>query len=128
MREIKFRAWDCDNEVMSYSGLSFNNIDNLRESLDSFCSYFSYDYFEENPNYLMQFTGLKDKNGTDIYCGDVFRIDGKIYYVEFINDLGRYVLTTGKGYDTKNCLDFDCDVIYEREVVGNIHKNKNLLK
>ena len=55
-------------------------------------------------------------------------INNRTFKVEFIEDSCRYVLTTGKGYDTRNCIDLTCDTIFYHEVIGNIHENKELKK
>ena len=70
-----------------------------------------------DPKTVGEFTGVRN-----IYEGDKFDINGKIMFVEFVEDHGRYVLTTGNGYDTRNCIIFDCDIVYGKEIIGNIHE------
>lgn len=60
MREIKFRAWDTDNKKMVLWGeLLSKNLQNIL-SMPKYCGY-----------ELMQYTGIKDKNGKEIYEGDI---------------------------------------------------------
>ena len=118
-REIKFRAWDKRHNSMEY-------INDLY-------------WFEENgihdfndDNYVfMQNTGLKDKNGKEIYDSDIVKVtwgSGKIvfYEVKYCENLGYHYLR-----DTKNKEDDDIICIYDysqMEVIGNVFDNPELLK
>ena len=71
VREIKFRAWDKENKVMIYpKGILFDG-----RVVNFNCGIL--EPFEEYE--LMQFTGLYDKNGKEIYEGDIIKysFDGK---------------------------------------------------
>ena len=63
-REIKFRIWRAPDEYTKVSWM---------ESWDSLLNYSMSDIFQlDNPDdVLEQFTGLKDKDGKDIYEGDI---------------------------------------------------------
>jgi uncharacterized phage protein (TIGR01671 family) len=74
-------------------------------------------------NVLMQFTGLKDKKGKEIYEGDILKCDIKPYGHEF---LGRIVFMNG-GF----CIDGGIPINingFGIEIVGNIYENPELLK
>lgn len=116
MREIKFRAWDKDEKEMLPLGDMIEN---------GGVSYF----IGENdlqPQYksivLMQFTGLKDKNGKEIYEGDIVNYlysgDEKLM-VEWYDY--EWLLATK---EKKIISDFDWK---ECEVIGNIYENPELL-
>lgn len=63
MREIKFRAWDMENKIMRFSG--------IEEPLTMG------EIIPLNSYILMQYTGLKDKNGKEIYEGDILEFTDK---------------------------------------------------
>lgn len=139
MREIKFRAWDDDNEKMYYSGsLEFIAYDfaigccigiTLKEGWSN-----HYHYSAS----LMQYTGLKDKNGKEIYEGDIlshelpYKCDKCeqthiIGVVEWDVD-GWFLKCISEGdhkiYDSMGMI-YDWE---DREIIGNIYENKELLK
>lgn len=110
MREIKFRAWD--GEAISFP-LTIGDI--VSGHLD---------WNDENPPILMQYTGLKDKNGKEIYEGDVVKyispeFVGKVCYTTYG---GRYELEEKKGGTIYHHNFLGNEV----EIIGNIYENPNL--
>jgi len=134
MREIKFRAWHRGEKKLFYPISLFNLLDKevwINEShkkpINRLYGHVGIDID------LMQYTGLKDKNGVEIYEGDILKITPDRYsnyislgYVEYDHDSARYRVTTGKGYDTRNAFDINCDADFE--VIGNIYENPELLE
>jgi uncharacterized phage protein (TIGR01671 family) len=134
MREIKFRAWDKENKNMLYpkplSPIKF------MLSFSGEFGWFDLDkqmwsgiipkrYYE-----LMQYTGLKDKNGTEIYEGDLLTDYGEAppVYVEYSEEHGAYCFVdkfdpSGTVYYTPLMISYE-----QMEVIGNIYENPELLE
>lgn len=131
-REIKFRAWDNIRHKMHFNveegvdlGVSVNFACILRTSSEMI----DFD--------VMQFTGLKDKNGKDIYEWDIVQkwhynkkkwiaivehidyIDSKIDGYKGKNVSGFYLVNDDWDYPNEEFVDI--------EVIGNIYENPELL-
>jgi len=135
MRDFEFRGLNAENNFV-FGELFYSyslGIWKVCRSNGWTPSYYNPDegestvYEEIRPETVGQYVGLKDNDGIKVYDGDIFIINDKPYFVEYINDQCKYVLTTGKGYDTPNCMDLNCDSIFGYCIKGNIHQNKELL-
>ncbi|KKL84776.1 hypothetical protein LCGC14_1961420, partial [marine sediment metagenome] len=70
---------------------------------------------------LMQFTGLKDKNGKEIFEGDILKYENRNYEVSWMEDDGGFFAWL-YGYSIQGGL------FLWTEVIGNIYENPELLK
>lgn len=131
MREIKFRAWDKRNKEMRYQGQEdvFNDFEDILNFLTEIWEYV--DCEEDKKNFeLMQFIGLKDKNGKEIYEGDVIVCrDGK-YVIEYVENFAQFVMTNKDIIRTpKQLSEQDANTCMRSiEVIGNKFENPELLK
>ena len=134
MREIKFRAWDLYWKKM-FPALSLEFLmdkSGINVTIPDPENKFGF-YVSDNCE-LMQYTGLKDKNGKEIYEGDVVRMYDRPpdtmtwdLVVEWEN--GKFILTgiMDKGEYFGDLSDWaDCD--WRIEVIGNIYENPELLE
>ena len=123
MREIKFRGFNRKNGMWLY-GFYFQNRGAHFVCPDEFAEGKSWDDYEIDPETRGEYTGQKDKNGQEIYEGDVMRdVDGNTCEVIWQQESAGF-----RQYDHVLQL---CDNFIEEEfdeVIGNIHDNPELLK
>lgn len=124
MREIKFRAWEKElKEMVHVDDISFQ-----WRQINTASAWRHYDEVE-----LMQYTGVKDKNGVEIYEGDVYEDgDSKRHVVTFENGgfgrAGRFLINYQTNESIVTHEPLINDVIDGCEVIGNIHENPELLE
>lgn len=131
MNNLKFRVWDKKLQIfgtVSNIDLEFEEVTfyiDDEEELDT------YEFFKNVE--IMQSTGLKDKNGKEIFEGDI--VAGKFYFagVGYFDTGEREVIVRNKPVLWEDgkflCSGFDLSEMNERiEVIGNIYENKELLK
>lgn len=121
MREIKFRAWDVTQKLM-YSMDELLDPSHIHPSVLIDCLQQPGDGYDTD-TVLMQYTGLKDKNGVEIFEGDIVHIFGTHVSYEVKFEKGMWTLGADDLYGYANRSD-----LYGTEVIGNIYENKELLK
>ncbi len=136
-REIRFRAWDIEEKKMWFDvqgAYDFTNMFNV-ENIPATC-------FQELLNnhtryVVMQFTGLLDKSGKEVYEGDIcrdkewgmrsegifFNLEKGAFYAWWKYDKPK----KGQRTDTFSGGYFNADQASKSEVIGNIYENPELL-
>jgi uncharacterized phage protein (TIGR01671 family) len=123
-REIKFRAWDSKyNKMMSAEDTC------LDISFNGYIVNNGLIHNRELDFTLMQFTGLLDKNGKEIYESDIIRFgyeDKVECVINWIQDICQFMMTATDKFPRylKNGWNIDRPTI---EVIGNIYENPELL-
>jgi|SRR5579864_2427309 len=126
MREIKFRAWDKTHRVMHYQAeqklaVWLSVVEGLSQTISE-----DEDEQLEDRVELMQFTGLKDKNGKECYHKDIITDnDANIYVMEWDEKRAEFYLKLIKGVTGFSHL--SASLVKEREIIGNIYENPELL-
>lgn len=125
MEDVYAIDWDSDLNVITCNTSTQKNYNGHCKELDFI---------------LMQYTGLKDKNNKEICEGDIikFRLpDNDLYwkhekqriwigYLEHEPERQGYDVVFRKSQTSQHWVDFDCDIAFDAEIIGNIYINPEL--
>ena len=139
-REIKFRAWDNENKYMitSKQGIFTALRNSMNITVQDNGYYNNGDLLKPNKEKytLMQYTGLKDKNGVEIYEGDILETCENYgirerwlkYEVKYNKELAQFILFPVIENGTYNNNNWDTPIYsyheQAREIIGNIYENE----
>lgn len=123
-REIKFRGIYVENKKMIYGNIQvaykhtaglgsvpYYRIDNVEDG-----------NFEIKDGTLSQYTGLQDKNGTNIFEGDIVKFQEQVLEVKYKANVASFVLR-----NKEVCWHFNTFDTGEIKIIGNIYQNPELL-
>jgi uncharacterized phage protein (TIGR01671 family) len=138
MRELKFRGWNGYNMILPRDGAYYQHHVSfcggiVQKSSEGMECFGGGDRWNRVDNLkLMQFTGLQDKNGVDIYEGDIV----SLWYAPRATAKGKIKFENGGFYfktteaKPEIALAYNCVYEYGNSftVIGNIHQNPELLE
>lgn len=138
-RDFKFKIWDLKEKkfiINKEDDIGLRDIqgitdDSIKESLNIQIDWENGSFKIDNPNYLLlQYTGLKDKNGREIYEGDILNC----FFSEDVS-FKTTVIYTGDKYYGFSMFDFDYNVIPLKnqenvtiEIIGSVCKDEDFFE
>jgi uncharacterized phage protein (TIGR01671 family) len=141
MRVFKFRAWDKFN-AQYWNSEEYNNLGDFFKKIQHFID-------GGNDLIIEQFTGLIDKNGKEVYEGDIIKWKEtrfwnkeqeekgvampRFFKSAVVYDDAEFLVSSTQEFDTPLCCFFRTEDVhnqfdYKAEVIGNIYENPELLK
>ncbi len=118
-RVIKFRYWDGD-EIIKWDDFFFSDISAVTDYSGDFS------YIEQDK--LMQFTGLTDKNGKEIYEGDIIKYFNRVAQIKYSDMYACFIMYSEFDKQSFSLCDSINDSKRDLEVIGNVFENPELIK
>jgi len=136
MKEIKFRAWDKKNDKMYSSTIEEQEGFQFKNNEWVFCDFkLGVVYLHSDNGVLMQYTGLKDKNGKEIYEGDIYQHGSRRCVIKYVD--ARFIAISKIQQENQGErkwfkqegeeVDLELQERNYGEIIGNIYENPELL-
>lgn len=129
-RPLKFRAWDKDREEM----FDVDIINFVTRTVEGISQYKNITQLPFDGVILMQYTGLKDENGKEIYEGDLFGVRNLSDELEIVGevifdtDFAQFTIKYTNGGWAELWQHLSQKTNKAKEVIGNIYENQELLE
>ncbi len=123
-RTIKFRGKRLDNDEWVYGYY-------VEDGFINICSHNEDDFLQYNivdPDTVGQFTGLLDRNGKEVYEGDLLKEDEITWEIFWCDDVAAFMVEQYNPESDAPKMFLLSDVAKDSEVIGNIYDNPELMK
>ncbi len=124
LRDFKFRAWSNERKVFIANCYPLGYSENYGFNLCGISQEGNDETEEDDGIILMQWTGLKDKNGKDIYEGDIVAY---LFYESIVHEISEVKWRSDAGGFSINNYPMNIHGLHDIEIIGNIHENAGLL-